>query len=200
MAKPKAQTLQMRLGFLDEDRKNPTHDEIAKWLYRIVDSQLANWVGYSEEWDEEDVIFGKQMGYYGKPKQEAKTKSDVLKLDIPPKPCLEIVSKTMEKGMKNGKDYLVGFVDFVVCYKIPQLCFTSNTGDLSDWPEKETVFFEIKASKIGSLGELLRQIRMYQGCTSRKDRKRWFVVAPDANPEDIQILREQGIGFIKYNP
>ena len=38
MAKPKAQTLQQKLGFFDEDLKKPKHDEIMIWLDQNIGS------------------------------------------------------------------------------------------------------------------------------------------------------------------
>lgn len=49
MAKPKAKTLQQRLGFFDDDLKKPEHDDIIKWTDNNMDSillklyNLENW-------------------------------------------------------------------------------------------------------------------------------------------------------------
>jgi len=56
----------------------------------------------------------------------------------------------------------------------------------------ETFLFEVKPS-IKSLGEVIRQVRMYQ----KYEREgRYFIVCPDARFQEK--LREQGIGFVKY--
>lgn len=49
MAKPKAKTLQQRLGFFDDDLKKPEHDDIIKWTDNNMDAillklyNLENW-------------------------------------------------------------------------------------------------------------------------------------------------------------
>src|SRR5690554_3327990 len=49
MAKPKAKTLQQRLGFFDDDLKKPEHDDIIKWTDNNMESilfklyNLENW-------------------------------------------------------------------------------------------------------------------------------------------------------------
>jgi hypothetical protein len=55
------------------------------------------------------------------------------------------------------------------------------------------VFFEVKTT-IPSLGELIRQIRMYQ----EYENGIWVVVSPDDTHSSR--LEKQGIKFIKYEP
>lgn len=49
MAKPKAKTLQQRLGFFDDDLKKPEHDDIIKWTDKNIETillklyNLENW-------------------------------------------------------------------------------------------------------------------------------------------------------------
>jgi len=50
--KQRATTLQMKMGFLDEDLKKPKHDEILKWLDQNAD-QIVNSLFRSEQWDKE---------------------------------------------------------------------------------------------------------------------------------------------------
>ncbi len=56
MAKPKAQTLQQRFGFMDEDLKKPKHDVIMFWLDDCVDEKLADWLAIPKDWTEEEVV------------------------------------------------------------------------------------------------------------------------------------------------
>lgn len=55
MAKPKAQTLQQRFGFLDDDLKTPNHDEIMQWLNAHSVDVAKGILGWSETWDQETV-------------------------------------------------------------------------------------------------------------------------------------------------
>lgn len=50
--KQRATTLQMKMGFLDEDLKKPKHDEILKWLDENAD-QIVNDLFRSKQWDRE---------------------------------------------------------------------------------------------------------------------------------------------------
>jgi hypothetical protein len=54
MSKQTAKTLQMRLGFLDEDLKKPVHDEILKWLDSNIDSVIRD-LFVSPEWGKEVI-------------------------------------------------------------------------------------------------------------------------------------------------
>jgi len=58
-------------------------------------------------------------------------------------------------------------------------------GSHHDWA------FEVK-TVIPSLGELIRQIKMYRAY----DKSKFFVVSPD--DRFVKVLNEQGIGFLKY--
>jgi len=105
---------------------------------------------------------------------------------------VEMVQKTWEKPVMSGK-YTVGFVDLFAFtnegynYRIP-----------SDY-KRCGICFEVKTS-IPSLGELIRQIRMYQQYVRSGE---WglpifVVVSPDARFADA--LRSQGIEFYHYAP
>lgn len=54
MAAPKAKSLQQKLGFFDEDLKNPTHDEILKWLDINIEKVLLD-VYVFDKWDDKKV-------------------------------------------------------------------------------------------------------------------------------------------------
>lgn len=53
MAKPKAQTLQQRFGFKDEDLKTPMHDEIMMWLDKNAEKIINNL--FFEPWAKEEL-------------------------------------------------------------------------------------------------------------------------------------------------
>jgi hypothetical protein len=59
---------------------------------------------------------------------------------------------------------------------------------------KQRVYFEVKTA-IKSLGELIRQIRMYQEYVSSGI---FVVVCPDDRYKEQ--LQRQGIAFVKYRP
>jgi hypothetical protein len=62
------------------------------------------------------------------------------------------------------------------------------------------ILFEAK-TKIDSLGELFRQLRLYQAgyvFGQRVSGMKFVVVSPDDS--NAEIIREQGFGFLKYDP
>lgn len=67
----------------------------------------------------------------------------------------------------------------------------SGSFELSHNKERQSIYIEAK-SEIKSLGELIRQINVYR--TYKKGN--YFIASPDNRY--IDILKEQGIGFIKY--
>jgi hypothetical protein len=54
MAKPKANTLQQKLGFFDEDLKSPDHDSILKWIDSNIDTVIDTIYNF-REWNEVKV-------------------------------------------------------------------------------------------------------------------------------------------------
>lgn len=53
MVKPKAKSLQQKLGFFDEDLKNPDHDTILKWLDENIEAVIEDI--YDLDWDSKTV-------------------------------------------------------------------------------------------------------------------------------------------------
>ncbi len=141
------------------------------------------------------------------------------------KPRLKVTKKEWEYTIKKISESkysssvsIIGFVDMKIDYEDYRLdlkeCFIRESlddGKSSFWDEKErknrwdfsgnfqlshskekhSIFIEAK-SEIKSLGELIRQINVYRTYQGGN----YFVVAPD--DRYIDILNEQGIGFIKY--
>ena len=120
----------------------------------------------------------------------------------------KILKVDWESTITTGHDnkYIVGFADMKVMYSLSILDVsnikeggyygsTSKYKDLPQWQvwdSKGAVFFEVK-SAIKSLGELIRQIRMYEEYIGRN---RFYVVCPDDKFKET--LLSQGIGFVKY--
>ncbi len=111
------------------------------------------------------------------------------------------ISKVWEKPILSNNyksTYTIGFVDMVVRYSTPSHIARYNTKtesvdfvvEQSDAQEL-TAYFEVKPS-VPSLGEVIRQVRMYQTHTGDAS---WFIVSPD--DRFAEQLRDQGIGFVK---
>ena len=201
MAAPKAKTIQQRFGFMDNDLKTANHDDIMIWLDNAVSSMLHMWLGCSQDWILDDFQFAYEDQYprWGSIEKPFPDKQNTFEsLHTPEKPKIDITSKVWEQPIYTGGEgyrqnkYIVGFADMLVIYKHPKLYYNIDSEEFNIYKDDRYVFFEVKSS-IPSLGELIRQIRMYQQYVSGK----WLIVSPDDKFADQ--LNAQGIGFIKYH-
>jgi hypothetical protein len=174
MTQPKASTLQQRFGFQDDDLKNPNHDEIMMWLDSYVDTIVKLILKYEGSWSKEKI-------------DELQTKN-YISGELPIKPAMEI-KKIWEYPVQAKNGFMIGFIDMLVEAYPPCLTTNGNKWEV-DWHTKRFVF-EVK-SILPTLGELIRQIRMYEEFVG----KAFYVVAPD--DKYAKMLNQQGIGFIKY--
>lgn len=136
-----------------------------------------------------------------------------LPLSLPPYPGIKIIKKVWEYPLTTKREYTIGFIDLMVSWGRPVLAYSRPRPELmyehehrwewnayGNWEEwqptwdityvKYEVAFEVKTT-IPSLGELLRQLKLYEQHFTGKI----FVVAPDARFADK--IREQGFGFIQ---
>jgi hypothetical protein len=193
MAKPKAKTLIEKHGFSDPELITSKHDEIMLWLDLAIDKMLPIWLGYNDKWTEKEV--GNAYAVYKK----SKYYSPSDELDFPNKPSLKIVKKRWEHAItaERGSKYVVGFIDMVVCYQMPTIYFERWDAPIVEYGEgaEGMVNFEVK-TKLNSIGEILRQVHYYKEFV----RGEWFVVAPNVGMDMKNVLHDQGIGFVEYDP
>lgn len=175
----------------DEDLKTPVHDAIIMWLNKAIDIYFAKWVSVKKNWDEIDFKF--EHGF---------NKSQINLDSLPEKPNLKLISKTIEYPITRGSsNILVAVPDMRVYYQTPYLFFYVS-GEISIDYDDHYAWFEVK-SKVNSLGELLRQIniyRQYAYLERGRMNNKWFLVAPRIGDEFLQIIKEQGIRFIEFDP
>ena len=95
---------------------------------------------------------------------------------LPSKP--ELKTTKWERAIKSENGHIIGFVDM----------FVEATQRWNSWH----VFIEAK-TEIKSLGELIRQIRLYQAGGDFCFDAHWLVISPDNRFADT--LRKQGILF-----
>ena len=95
---------------------------------------------------------------------------------------LDKISTTWERPILSGK-YMVGFADLQVSTR------WRIDGPGRFYMDSLSFWFEVKPV-IRSVGEVIRQIRMYQEYTEGE----WFVVSPDTRWADV--LAAQNIGFV----
>jgi hypothetical protein len=206
MAEPKARTIQERFGFLDPELKSPKHDEMMLWLdqnaMHVLHSVFPSWskmVKYVKGRQLEQMIEEATRGL------PSYTKEEIMRLPIPPTPddwnTLEywIQEKIWEKPILD-RSFTIGFIDLAITIGLTywelRLTEPYNWNRRSwHWYKttwKESFYFEVKPS-IPSLGELIRQIRMYQ---SYAQEAIFVVVSPDDRFKET--LAHQGIAFVKY--
>lgn len=211
MAEPKAQTLIQRFGFMDHELKTPLHDEMMLWTdnnaWPIFNSVIG-WTSTST-WTMERKA--KLMYDYLQKRQ-----LDYLLTEIPLKPDKLEVSTKWESPVLDKK-YTIGFIDMIITCKVPYLWIDGVDPDSlsiprgprsigGGWEEKlediewaiyytdYRIAVEVKPT-IPSLGELIRQIRMYETYTGSLP---FVIVCPDDRFK--QPIENQGIKFYRYSP
>jgi hypothetical protein len=192
MDKNRASTIQQRFGFMDNDLKGPMHDVIMAWLDgeiaagRIGPSFRTAWTGRdfrdaSRPWgmaEEQFVSIANHLGSSALPQV--------------PRPPFRLKRRTWESPIMSHQ-YVVGFIDLAVEYEEPFLHLERPGSDYQwdvMWTQSNPWYFEVK-TVIESVGELIRQIRLYQAYTQGT----WVVVCPDDTYK--AILKSQGILLIK---
>ena len=151
MAKPKAQTMQQKMGFMDSDLGTQKHDEIMLWLDANIEAVIESITG-----------------------NKAEVENKIWEYPI-----------VQRGGYGNTSKFVIGFIDLVAISSIEN----RFKGQIRN------ACFEVKSS-IPSLGELIRQIKMYE--TYIHHEHFFVVVSPDARFADA--LRSQGIEFYHYAP
>lgn len=187
--KPKAKTMAERMGFVDGDLSTPEHDAIMLWLDGNADRLAATFVNYSQS--------------YKRTVERARLESKEKLQGYPlyPEGGVEVIRKTWEYCVKDKRDFTVGFVDMLFELDVlARVNWKRQPDDTFIWEWKKPtsgsghifqIIVEVKP-KIESLGELIRQIRLYESHCSNAD---FFVCSPDDRFRSS--LGDQRIGFIK---
>ncbi len=232
MAKPKAKTLQQRMGFLDEDLTKPKHDDLMFWLddniERIVNDLFYKPLTKSDKeqiiklWKPriDSIVFNLQNRIKIEDEKAQKkldyiNSLDLLNIENINKPRITDIYKkwelevTTKPSYSTGSPFIVGYIDFVARFDIPEVCLVGLVASGNDHNRKDSdyhdftrelgwsvevghkeLLIEVK-TEIKSLGELFRQINTYKtykpGC--------YYVLCPDNKYKSK--IEEQGIGFIE---
>ena len=197
-------TLLSRFGFQDGDLKTPQHDEMMLWL----DEHHAEIVGrlVGREWSQRPATIEEmEAAREAWMAQRARRGYGLFTIEQfeeawpglvahPPKIGARIKRVTWEVPVMSGK-FTVGFIDMVVDWVATTSASFGDMGQML-WVKDDAggeVCFEVKSS-IPSLGELIRQIRMYEPHVDGD-----FVVVC-ADDRFAVPLKRQGIGFVTYLP
>ena len=212
MSEPKAKTLQERFGFADPDLKTPKHDAIMFWLDTEMPAVLSQLFG-APKWEylpRFDFNGGYSLSDEVPPDRcsgEIQSMQEKINADLRVAPVpLRSVTKTWERPIidraRNGA-YTIGFADMLVTWtdqivschfgRVSYKTWEYRSSEI-EYGYRRAAYFEVKPS-IPSLGELVRQLRMYKTYTEDIP---WVVVSPDVRFADK--LKEQGFGFIQVPP
>lgn len=187
--KPKASTMQQRMGFADADLTSPKHDDLVLWLVENRE-EVARSIGFNS-----DPQF--RLSSYGympeREKEEARLRFDSETVNQKAK--VEIL---LEKPIMSGL-FAIGFIDAIITPCKPYMEAWMEDGKLncawSHW-QMDGFYVEIKPTT-PSFGELLRQLRHYEPYlpkTMNGEPTKMFVCSPDTRFK--AALEQQGIGFI----
>ena len=211
MATPRAQTLQERFGFKDEDLKMKSHDDIMFWVHNNAYAVLKHYMtktgtlkAIDDSWAEQRSLLQKTLEKHGSiyeyhanrlstPARWEIQSATKNALEFVPRerPHIRIDDKKWEHPIKSSSGFMIGFVDLVIAYRYPII----DRGFMSEYGIQyrlKTLACEIKTT-LSTAGELIRQIRMYQEHSDKYTG--WMVICPDDRHADI--LEDQGIYFYK---
>ena len=175
-----------QLGFWDDEISLHSHDDLQQWCYKNAQLVLTAALNYSPEWTTGDTY------YYDKRGQGRRPKSFEGWRQLPAKPQLRINKVILEKTLIDSKFRYLGFADLAVQYQSARLSMTEGYACSLEVSGEEALI-EVKTS-MGTLGELLRQLRLYAEAQIGK------IVVVSSDDKYAQVLREQGFAFYKYDP
>ncbi|WP_407504929.1 hypothetical protein [Elizabethkingia meningoseptica] len=135
MAEPKAKTLQMKLGFFDEDLKKPMHDDILKWINENAENFVYDLFPSLKSWDENRVKFLKNYCYnlVSKKTKELETQIE--------KNIIKIEEYKKEENTLNA-NYFSDLIEEKVKrneFLQNKIAFYKNSIDLQELPKREPI-------------------------------------------------------------
>ena len=214
--------------FPDEDIKQPKHDDIMFWLDKNINSITEEILPkdiskYINKYDKENINnkINQAKEYFRRIGTE-ESMENIKKLDnlnlfnkeyirtVP----VNIELKKWEFPVTIGEEKykrIIGFVDMLIGFDFPTApylrgiveereyaeivkCTLEKTICLNFQSKYKTIAFEVKTT-IDSVGELIRQINYYRNVL-----KETIFVVVSENDKYKDILKDQKIGFIKYEP
>ena len=182
-----AQTMQQRLGFVDDDLKHPKHDDMVLEVEQHLDEIV------SRLWEGSSLL--------GTPQREIaalrhRLPNIIIPDEIPGITRGGISKVTWEYPVVSGNKYIIGYIDLHIFYEGEYAGLWTEVGARpthARWSVTHasvTLNIEVKPA-LPSIGELLRQIRTYQEYLPGQT---FLVVCPDTRW--AETLRKQGIYFL----
>jgi hypothetical protein len=235
LKKQRANTLQERFGFADDDLKKSEHDGILLWLDDHALEFIKAIIEWTDVWParlveqkvkgvtdvlkarlaslQETIARNENFPSELRKGESERTSKEVTFIDAYPglgdPPPREVrIEKIWEAPVtQSGAKYVIGFLDMVVLVENTELEVAELVSSYAGfeqirrplpkwtvtWPDTPQRGFGFEAKvAIPSLGELIRQLRLYQ----QYCRYQLYVVSPD--DRFAEQLLAQGFGFIKY--
>lgn len=177
-------TSQKHLGLLDNGYED-VRDKIVKWLYDGIENSLQDWIGYNNKWTKNSIDIYQYLN---------KSFEEILQMDLPNKPDIKIIDKTIQFPIKKSKNTICGYADISVKFSAPKLYIESSSSSTIEFDNIYRANFVIFLDKF-TLNSILRTIRTYQIHTTKSI---WIVVSMGMPFNDIEMLQEQGIRHIEY--
>lgn len=190
-----------------EERANKDNDDFYKQRLEDIDKEIASLKRDLKKFQDELKALDSKMQLNEIPFRE--------KIRITEKPWEFAVStqSRSQTGYVSSKN-IVGFIDIKITFEYPQLTVTGidfrsklvidnikwtqtfknidyQYGDNSG-VNSHTLYIEVK-TKINSLGELFRQLRMYKEYINGD----FLIICPDDTEQNL--IEEQGFKFLKYD-
>ena len=199
-------TLLSRFGFQDGDLKSPVHDEMMLWLDEHADELVTKVFGAQtpsrasvQDKAVADAMTVAQRRGWGGDRERFEGQLAVMPTEVQASmvSLWTLVGKTWEKPVQDERGYTLGFVDMEIIAERPGPGCVVDVYGKAGWEVttlRLRVAVEVKTA-IPSMGELLRQIRLYE---SWWPKYRFVVVCPDDRFADA--IERQGIRFVKYAP
>lgn len=181
MAKPKAKSLQQKLGFFDDDLKSPDHDSILKWLDKNIDVVL-NTIYNFREWNKNHVKELQEKALSLKESEEERL-SELIKEK-------ETELKKEQKSLKENKERLRIQLE-------EEKEQEDSTFKSSSWTKER---IETNSEKISELKEEIPQLKESLNSIKSFDGLQTSDLPQRNKPRVLSIKWEYTVTNQSYNP
>lgn len=183
-----------QLGLWDDEVPKISHDKIVLWAYQNAEFLLQSYLQAFPERDYRKALGDKWAGDGISYANAGKKLSELPPL--PPKPTTLVTSRELEKVITQHSEHgrslprILGYADLVIQWGDPRAEWYAEKDKWVVTASTRSLLVEAKTT-MPSLGELMRQINLYRQVYGS-------VVVVGQEDSYAEILREQGVLFVKY--